>query len=240
MLDLIKLPNLGAIAFPYQMSGGQQQRVALARAHRRAQTADSCCSTSRSRRSTPRFAWPLRDEDPGAWQRELGITTIYVTHDQEEALSMSDRIVVMNAGRAEQIGTPHRIYNRPATRFVASFVGTLNLLDARLADPATGAVEIDGQPLILNRRIDAAPGATVSLALRPEAIMLGLGGGTDAALQATVRDTRFLGSVQRIEVAIGRNSLVLDTFNTAAARAPAIGERVEIAFSTADVLLAEG
>ena len=76
-------------------------------------------------------------EEIRAIQRELGITTIYVTHDQEEALSMSDRIVVMNAGVAEQIGDPFEIYNRPATRFVASFVGTLNVLDARVADPAT-------------------------------------------------------------------------------------------------------
>ena len=77
-------------------------------------------------------------EEIRALQRELGITTIYVTHDQEEALSMSDRIVVMNEGRVEQIGTPFEIYNRPRTRFVASFVGTLNILKARGARPRRG------------------------------------------------------------------------------------------------------
>ncbi|RUV24946.1 spermidine/putrescine ABC transporter ATP-binding protein, partial [Mesorhizobium sp. M1A.T.Ca.IN.004.03.1.1] len=68
-------------------------------------------------------------------QQQLGITTVFVTHDQEEALSISDRIVVMNAGKADQIGSPFEIYNTPATRFVASFVGTLNLIEAKVIDP---------------------------------------------------------------------------------------------------------
>ena len=71
-------------------------------------------------------------------QKRLGITTIFVTHDQEEALSMSDRIVVMNGGIAEQVGTPFEIYNRPTTKFVANFVGTLNVFDAQVEDPALG------------------------------------------------------------------------------------------------------
>ncbi|MEZ4675819.1 MAG: hypothetical protein R2932_16465 [Caldilineaceae bacterium] len=82
-------------------------------------------------------------------QRQLGITTIYVTHDQEEALSLSDRIVVMSEGKVEQIGTPFEIYNFPKTRFVASFVGTLNLLTATVLDAAQGQVAVDGQPLRL-------------------------------------------------------------------------------------------
>ena len=73
-----------------------------------------------------------------AIQRELGITTLFVTHDQEEALSMSDRVVVMQDGRAEQIGTPAEVCNTRATRFVAGFIGTLNLLDSRVTDPARG------------------------------------------------------------------------------------------------------
>ena len=78
-----------------------------------------------------------------ALQREVGITTIFVTHDQEEALSMSDRIAVMYDGKAEQVGTPYEIYNRPATRFVANFVGTLNVLEGTVADPARGIVRVD-------------------------------------------------------------------------------------------------
>ena len=80
-------------------------------------------------------------------QQQLGITTVFVTHDQEEALSISDRIVVMNAGKADQIGTPADIYNRPATRFVAGFVGTLNLIEAKVVDAASNRVTIGDQPL---------------------------------------------------------------------------------------------
>ena len=81
-------------------------------------------------------------------QKDLGITTIFVTHDQEEALSISDRIVVMYKGRAEQVGTPFEIYNRPETRFVASFVGTLNILRAKVLNGALGTIAIDGQEVI--------------------------------------------------------------------------------------------
>ena len=81
-------------------------------------------------------------EEIRAIQRELGITTIFVTHDQEEALSISDRIVVMNAGKAEQFGTPFEIYNRPATKFVANFVGTLNVLEGTVTDAAAGTVRV--------------------------------------------------------------------------------------------------
>ena len=80
-----------------------------------------------------------------AIQRQLGITTVYVTHDQEEALSLSDRVVVMSEGRVEQIGTPSEIYNFPTTAFVASFVGTLNLVNAAVIDATAGRVSIDGQ-----------------------------------------------------------------------------------------------
>ena len=96
--------------YPYQLSGGQQQRVALARAL--APSRSCCCSTSRCRRSTPRCACRCATRSASI-QKQLGITTIFVTHDQEEALSMSDRIVVMYGGMAEQVGTPFEIYNRP-------------------------------------------------------------------------------------------------------------------------------
>ena len=112
-------------------------------------------------------------EEIRAIQRELGITTIYVTHDQEEALSMSDRIVVMNDGRVEQIGTPFEIYNRPRTRFVASFVGTLNILPAEVVDPVGGRLAVDGQEIVAARGMPSAkPGEHWALALRPEAASL--------------------------------------------------------------------
>ena len=134
MLAIIKLPQLGD-RYPYQLSGGQQQRVALARAlavKPAVLLLDEPLSALDAK-----IRVSLREEIRSL-QRELGITTVYVTHDQEEALSMSDRIVVMNDGRVEQIGTPFEIYNYPATRFVASFVGTLNIMDGRIVDPAIG------------------------------------------------------------------------------------------------------
>ncbi len=136
MLSLIKLEHL-ADRFPYQLSGGQQQRVALARAlavKPQVLLLDEPLSALDAK-----IRVSLREEIRQI-QQQLGITTVFVTHDQEEALSISDRIVVMNSGRADQIGTPFEIYNTPATRFVASFVGTLNIIEAKVADPAAGAV----------------------------------------------------------------------------------------------------
>jgi len=233
MLKLIGLPDLGA-RYPFQLSGGQQQRVALARAlapRPKVLLLDEPLSALDAK-----IRVSLRDEIR-AIQKELGITTIYVTHDQEEALSMSDRIVVMNQGVAEQVGDPFAIYNRPATAFVASFVGTLNVLSARVTDPATGAVEIDGQPVLLHRALPAAAGGTVSLALRPQALTLAPEAGHDATLRATVQDVSFLGSVVRTRVALGTQKVSLDLFNNAGLRPPAIGETVALSFASADALV---
>ncbi len=233
MLGIIKLPDLGA-RYPFQLSGGQQQRVALARAlavRPKLLLLDEPLSALDAK-----IRVSLRQEIR-AIQRKLGITTIYVTHDQEEALSMSDRIVVMNTGVAEQVGDPFEIYNRPATPFVASFVGTLNVLQARLVDPATGAVEIDGQPVALARPIAAPAGATVSLALRPEALALGPRPGNDATIRGRVEEVSFLGSVVRVRVALAEHSVSLDVFNTTALRPPAVGDTMALSFAVADVLV---
>ncbi len=155
MLGIIRLPELGA-RYPFQLSGGQQQRVALARAlavRPKVLLLDEPLSALDAK-----VRVSLRQE-VRAIQRKLGITTIFVTHDQEEALSLSDRIVVMNGGVAEQVGAPFEIYNRPATRFVAGFVGTLNVLDAQVLDPAAGRVTVGGQALDLRRALPAAAGA---------------------------------------------------------------------------------
>ena len=158
MLGIIKLPDLGA-RYPFQLSGGQQQRVALARAL--AARPNLLLLDEPLSALDAKIRVSLRDEIR-AIQKKLGITTIYVTHDQEEALSMSDRIVVMNNGVAEQIGNPFEIYARPATRFVATFVGHLNTLEARLADPTTGACEIAGATVSLGQPV-AGPAAGTGL-----------------------------------------------------------------------------
>ena len=128
--------------YPYQLSGGQQQRVALARAlaiEPQVLLLDEPLSALDAK-----IRIALRKEIRDI-QRQLGITTVYVTHDQEEALSLSDRVVVMSEGRIEQIGTPAEIYNFPATPFVASFVGTLNLVAARVVD-ASDRPTVDRRP----------------------------------------------------------------------------------------------
>jgi putative spermidine/putrescine transport system ATP-binding protein len=236
MLNLIGLPDLGG-RYPFQLSGGQQQRVALARAL--APSPQVLLLDEPLSALDAKIRVSLRQEIR-AIQRALGITTIFVTHDQEEALSMSDRIVVMNGGVAEQVGEPFDIYNRPASRFVATFVGTLNVLDAEVRDAARGAVTIDGQPLDLRRPLPVAAGATVSLALRPEAVGLGVAPEDDSRLTGRVTEVSFLGSVVRAKVALDRQVLSIDLFNRAAARPPQVGETVEIGFASGDVLLTAG
>src|SRR5512146_2263410 len=171
LLALIHLEGRGD-RYPYQLSGGQQQRVALARAlaiEPQVLLLDEPLSALDAK-----IRIVLRKEIR-AIQRQLGITTVYVTHDQEEALSLSDRIVVMSEGRIEQIGTPFEIYNFPTSAYVASFVGTLNVLPTTVVDAATGRLRVGGQEIRISKAVTAANGSTISLALRPEMVSLGTG-----------------------------------------------------------------
>ena len=234
MLRLIGLSGFGK-RFPFEMSGGQQQRVALARAlapKPRMLLLDEPLSALDAK-----IRVNLRQEIR-AIQRELGITTMFVTHDQEEALSISDRIAVMYSGKAEQVGTPFEIYNRPQTKFVANFVGTLNVLEATVSDAASGKVRVDTEEIALKGKLNGSKtGDTLSLALRPEAISLGRRPGNDASLSGEIADVHFLGSVIRVRVGIGGNTVSLDTFNNSATPPPAVGEKAEISFSSSDMLV---
>ena len=224
MLGMIKLPHL-ATRFPFQLSGGQQQRVALARAI--ATKPQLLLLDEPLSALDAKIRVSLREEIRNL-QRALGITTIFVTHDQEEALSMSDRIVVMSEGRVEQLGTPFEIYNTPRTRFVASFVGTLNLLSGRIVDGRQGLVTVMGQSLRARAGIVAPTGQECLLALRPEAITIGTKTAGDNQLSGTIEDVSFLGALVRIKVAFGDQTLVLDTFNSPSAPPPARGEPVTL------------
>jgi len=236
MLKLIGLPGFEK-RYPYEMSGGQQQRVALARAiapRPRMLLLDEPLSALDAK-----IRVSLREEIR-AIQLDLGITTVFVTHDQEEALSISDRIVVMNAGNIEQLGAPHEIYNKPATRFVATFVGQLNTIEAVVKDAARGEVTVDGQ-LVTVAALPAnlAAGSAVSLTTRPEAIALGERPGNDVVLKGTIADVHFLGSVIRLRVQLGTNVVSLDTFNDQRSAPPSRGEPAAVSLSSQDVLVLE-
>jgi putative spermidine/putrescine transport system ATP-binding protein len=234
MLNLIKLPQFGD-RYPYQLSGGQQQRVALARAiapKPKLLLLDEPLSALDAK-----VRVSLRDEIRSI-QKELGITTVFVTHDQEEALSISDRIVVMYGGKAEQVGTPFEIYNRPSTKFVANFVGTLNVLEGTVTDASSGKVKVGiGEVMLKGKLNGSKAGDTLSLALRPEAISLGRQPGRDATLGGEISEVSFLGSVIRVRVGLGKDTVSLDTFNSPASPPPTVGEKAEISFSPDDVLV---
>ncbi len=229
MLDLIHMQEF-ASRYPHQLSGGQQQRVALARAiaiRPQVLLMDEPLSALDAK-----IRINLRQEIR-AIQRQLGITTIYVTHDQEEALSISDRIVVMSRGRMEQVGTPIDIYNAPQTRFVASFVGTLNLLDAKVVDGRAGLIQIDDQTVAVGQQLmDAQAGKAVSVAIRPEAITINGKSSTPGNhLNGAVDDVSFLGSVVRVRVKLETQRINFDSFNNPNLIPPAIGQPVSLAFS---------
>jgi len=231
LLELVHLPDKGD-RYPYQLSGGQQQRIALARALAIEPAVLLLDEPLSALDAKIRVA--LRQEIRSI-QRQLGITTVYVTHDQEEALSLSDRVVVMSEGRIEQVGTPFEIYNFPATPFVASFVGQLNLLPASVVDASRGEVTIGGQTVHVAKRISGGVGREISLALRPEMISLGAGTNGSNILTGTVSEVSFLGSIVRIRVRVGGESgplVSLDEFNDPALVLPAIGSTAQLSFPT--------
>jgi putative spermidine/putrescine transport system ATP-binding protein len=234
LLGLIHLEDRGH-RYPYQLSGGQQQRVALARAlaiEPQVLLLDEPLSALDAK-----IRLILRKEIR-AIQRQLGITTVYVTHDQEEALSLSDRVVVMSDGRIEQIGTPFEIYNFPATAFVASFVGTLNLVSAGVIDAGTGRLSIDGQEIRTPRAVtEIGADGRVTLAVRPEGISLGDGPVGANRLRGTMEDINFLGSIVRLRLRLGdraagggATTIALDTFNEPHLTLPPVDAAVTISF----------
>ena len=222
-LELVRLPGMQD-RMPAQLSGGQQQRIALARAiviEPDVLLLDEPLSALDAN---------LREEmrvELKKIQRELGITTIFVTHDQEEALAMSDRVVVMSEGRKEQEGPPEEVYSRPATRFVAGFLGYANVLDGRAeqADGGLVTVRLDsGQQVRVaqgnqggNQGGAPAPGSPVHVVVRAEKLMIGAPGGAAngaTVLRGRVSDVDYLGVTARYFVEIeGHRLQVIDTID---------------------------
>ncbi len=239
-LELVHLPGYGG-RYPRQLSGGQQQRVAVARAVV----------------FKPRLL--LMDEPLGALDKQLrenlqlemrrlhadlGITFIYVTHDQEEALTMSDRIAVMNDGKVAQVGSPEDLYDRPSDRFVAGFIGESNFLPAVVRGMEDDVViaECDGALIRAICPGRPASGDKVTLTTRPERLRF-----ADSAwnattpqnrLSVTVTEAVFAGERCRYMLQAGDGtSIVLKEPSSAAIRRRAIGERAEISWSVADTIL---
>jgi spermidine/putrescine transport system ATP-binding protein len=212
MLALVELPGIGR-RFPHQLSGGQQQRVALARALVNEPTVLLL--------DEPLGALDLKvrrrmQQELKRIHREVGVTFVYVTHDQEEALTMSDRIAVMNHGRIEQLETPAAIYECPATRFVASFIGLTNLLrgvvEAR--EGAAVVVRLDGGGRVRAvARGDPAPGSAVEVGVRPEKIEMSREPprGADNCLEGQVESFIYQGvtTEYQVELAAGQKVRVV-------------------------------
>jgi putative spermidine/putrescine transport system ATP-binding protein len=234
MLALIHLEKKGD-SYPHQLSGGQQQRVALARAL--ANKPQVLLLDEPLSALDAKIRVLLRAEIR-AIQRKLGITAIYVTHDQEEALSISDRIVVMYEGKIEQVGTPFEIYNFPQTAFVANFVGTLNTTTAEVIDPARNLLQIDDVQMEASEGLEGRQkGDKVTIAIRPERINFLAQEKKANILDCKIENITFLGSVVRIQVLVGSNRFYMDTFNNPFLELPKIGDKAQITCSREAVLV---
>jgi putative spermidine/putrescine transport system ATP-binding protein len=224
LLELVGLEQAGK-RYPYQLSGGMQQRVALARAlaiEPRALLLDEPLSALDAK-----VRVQLREEIRRI-QLRLGITTIYVTHDQEEALSISDRVAVLQKGQIEQIGAPAEIYGSPSTPFVAEFVGTMNRLEATVADPQAGEVDYGGVRLAVDAVRGRSAGERVLVLVRPETVELE-SASDGAPLAGEVISHTFLGPVTRLKVTFGEGEMTADVSASRADSYP-VGMRVAVGF----------
>ncbi|MER5905770.1 ABC transporter ATP-binding protein [Streptomyces mirabilis] len=226
LLDLVGLADKGE-RFPHQLSGGQQQRIALARAlalRPRVLLLDEPLSALDAK-----VRLTLREEIRRL-QQELGITTLFVTHDQEEALSMADRVAVMRAGRLEQCAAPAELYGRPATAFVAEFVGTMSRIPGRLD---SGVAEVLGQRLPVDG--DAPAATEIDVLVRPEAVRVR----ADEAGTARVVATAFLGAATRVTVRLPDATEVKADLPTHEAAGLGSGAAVTVSLPERPVLVAE-
>ncbi|MFD3375839.1 MULTISPECIES: ABC transporter ATP-binding protein [unclassified Streptomyces] len=226
LLELVGLGDKGG-NFPHQLSGGQQQRVALARAlalRPRVLLLDEPLSALDAK-----VRLTLREEIRRL-QQELGITTLFVTHDQEEALSMADRVAVMRAGRLEQCAAPAELYGRPATAFVAEFVGTMSRIPGRVAD---GTAEVLGQRLPVDGEAPASP--EVDVLVRPEVVRVT----AEEAGDARVVSSAFLGAATRVTVRLADGTEVKADLPTHEAAALGAGTAVTVSLPERPVLVAD-
>ncbi len=236
-LAMVRLPG-SEKKLPSQLSGGQQQRIALARAivfEPQVLLLDEPLSALDAN---------MREEmrvEIKKIQKETGITAIFVTHDQEEALSMSDRIVVMNAGSAEQVGTPEEVYETPATAFVADFLGKANMLAGTVGKPgAAAAITLAaGQAVNVASAARLAPGSKVTVVVRPQKLSTSAAAGGNK-LSGRVVSTSYLGGSAIYEIDIG-GGVTIRANMPISGRVFREGEAIEVGFDPSDsILLDEG
>lgn len=232
MVDLTGQEN----RYPSQLSGGQQQRVAVARAlvFQPAVLLMDEPLGALDKNMRARLQLELRN-----LQKRLGITTVYVTHDQEEAFTMSDRIAVMANGRVQQIGTPAALYEDPESRFVADFVGDNNFLDGVVVsheDPIS-VVEVAGIGAVRCRRSAEPVGTQVTLAIRPEHLSVGPAAPDWNRISGTVRDSVYTGSSTKYWIeAAGGHRCLLRVANTAQATRYGLGDQMTLSFRPHDII----
>ncbi len=221
---------------PDQLSGGQQQRVGLARAmaiEPRVLLFDEPLSNLDAK-----LRVEMREEIR-AVQKQLGITAVYVTHDQEEALVISDRIAVVSAGRIQQVGAPWAVYKDPANLFVASFVGKVNLLDAELGEamgPGLRCARIGTMELLVRDPLNFG-GARVKLAFRPEDAVEGGGAGSRNTIEGGLVGASFLGAVASLEMDCAGSRIVVERHRPKAGDLPPVGSRFSFALPPESILL---
>ncbi len=227
VLNILKLVEMDGMEsrMTNQLSGGQQQRVALARA-------------LVIEPSVLLFDEPLSNLDAKLRvtmrteirkiQQKVGITAIYVTHDQSEAMSISDKIIIMSKGKVEQIGTPREIYYHPKSRFVADFIGEANFLKAKVksVNGEKAVIDVIGEEIEVNNFGEKAVGDEASLVLRPEAVVLSEKG----LLEGTVTLSTFMGAYQYYQVMVGDMEIQITDYNPVNRRIYEVGEKAYLDF----------
>ncbi|MGM8213427.1 ABC transporter ATP-binding protein [Virgibacillus sp. W0430] len=226
--DVLDIMNLSSLKHrvPSMLSGGQQQRVALARAL--VMEPSVLLFDEPLSNLDAKLRITMRDEIRRI-QKEIGITAIYVTHDQNEAMSMSDQIIVMNEGRIEQKGTPQEIYQKPATTFVADFIGTANFLDGQIVDVTEEHYQIQTINGIIRSKNTGSHqlNDTVKVVIRPEAIKLQRSAESIGIVQKSV----FMGQTQEYEIKINDQTISVCETNPFQSETFKIGEKVSLEFS---------
>jgi putative spermidine/putrescine transport system ATP-binding protein len=238
----LSLVHLDEFAHRYsrQLSGGQQQRVAIARAivfEPRIVLMDEPLGALDK---NLRYAMQVEIKDI---QRRLGMTVVYVTHDQEEALNMSDRIAIMNRGRIEQVGTPAQVYEAPETSFVARFLGEANILDGEVVAIANDVATLRVGAHVVAARVPGAAriGEQRAVFVRPEKVLIGESRGAAMnTLPGIVRRISFLGNVIRYGIEVAPSTMITVDAQNAGGERPPVGSEVMLHWPPADTLLLAG